>query len=122
MSGAGRSQWRRVAGRRPGYGKRPGPRSRSGSVSASPKGSAGTTGIGEQSCNCASATVTAEAWDGAVWAGPYGAQVSIYAFDGCIDIGTSVSDGPDPYFDVGFRQVDASWWYWTYLSYTVNLV
>jgi hypothetical protein len=63
----------------------------------------------------------AEAWDGAVWGGPYGAQVSIYAFDGCIDIGTSVSDGPDPYFDVGFRLVDAGWWFWTYLSYTVNL-
>jgi Protein of unknown function (DUF1036) len=63
----------------------------------------------------------AEAWDGAVWAGPYGAEVSIYAFDGCIDIGHSVSDGPSPYFDVGFRLVDAGWWFWTYVTYTVNL-
>lgn len=63
----------------------------------------------------------AEAWDGAVWAGPYGAEVSIYAFDRCIDIGTSVSDGPSPYFDVGFRLIDASWWFWTYVTYTVNL-
>ena len=63
----------------------------------------------------------AEAGDGAVWGGPYSAQVSIYAFDGCVDIGTSVSDGPDPYFDVGFQLIDAGWWYWTYSSYTVNL-
>ena len=63
----------------------------------------------------------AEGWDGAVWAGPYSAQVSIYAFDGCIDLATSVSDGPNPYFFVGFRLVDAGIWYWTYNSYTVNL-
>ncbi len=56
------------------------------------------------------------------WAGPYGAEVSINAFDGCIDIGTSVSDGPSPYFDVGFRLVDAGWWFLTDITYTINLV
>jgi hypothetical protein len=63
----------------------------------------------------------AEAWDGAVWAGPYVTEVSIYAFDRCYNIGTSVSDGPSPYFYVGFRLVDAGFWYWTYSTYTVNL-
>ena len=63
----------------------------------------------------------AEAWDGAcVGGGPYGAQVSIYAFDGCIDIGTIVQDGDNPYFDVGFQQVDAGFGP-GHSSYTVNL-
>jgi hypothetical protein len=67
----------------------------------------------------------AEGQDGAVWTGPVGppggAEVSIDAFDRCIDIGTSVSDGPSPFFNVGFRLVDAGWWSWSYLTYTVNL-
>jgi hypothetical protein len=63
----------------------------------------------------------AEAWDGAVWAGPYGAGVSIDAFDKCIGLGEVVSEGPQPFFDVGFRLVDASWWFWIYWTYTVNL-
>jgi hypothetical protein len=42
------------------------------------------------------------------------AEVSVDAFDGCINIGHAVSDGPSPYFDVGFRLEDAGWWFWTY--------
>lgn len=64
----------------------------------------------------------AEAANGAVWGGPYGAQVSVNAYDGCIDVATIVDDGPSPYFNVGFRLVDAGWWHWSYSSYTVNLV
>jgi hypothetical protein len=63
----------------------------------------------------------AEAQDGAVWAGPYVAEVMNNAFDGCINIGHSVSDGPNPYYDVGFRLEDAGWWFWSYVTYTVNL-
>ena len=63
----------------------------------------------------------AEAQDGTVWGGPLVAQVSIYAFDGCLYLATSQSSGPSPYFDVGFQLVDAGFWYWTYSTYTVDL-
>ena len=48
----------------------------------------------------------AEAPDGAFWAGPYVAEVSNNKFEKCTCLGVSVSDGPQPYHDVGFRQLD----------------
>jgi hypothetical protein len=48
----------------------------------------------------------AEAVDGAVWGGPYLAQVSQAKFEKCTCLGVIVSDGPQPYHDVGFRELD----------------
>ena len=48
----------------------------------------------------------AEADDGAFWAGPYVAEVSNAKFEKCTCLGVSVSDGPQPYYDVGFRELD----------------
>jgi uncharacterized membrane protein len=48
----------------------------------------------------------AEAADGAVWAGPYVAEVSQQKFEKCTCLGVSVSEGPPPYHDVGFRELD----------------
>ena len=48
----------------------------------------------------------AEAVDGAFWAGPYVAEVSNAKFDKCTCLGVSVSDGPQPYHDVGMRELD----------------
>jgi uncharacterized membrane protein len=63
----------------------------------------------------------AEAWDGAVWGGPYVEEVFMSAYDGCIGI-EQVGNGRDASFLVGFREVDAGWEYWTYVTYTINLV
>ena len=49
----------------------------------------------------------AEAEDGAVWAGPYVAEVSNQKFEKCTCLGVIVSDGPQPYYDVGFRELDS---------------
>jgi hypothetical protein len=48
----------------------------------------------------------AEADDGAFWAGPYVAEVSNAKFEKCTCLGVSVSGGPPPYYDVGFRELD----------------
>jgi uncharacterized membrane protein len=63
----------------------------------------------------------AEAWDGAMWAGPYPADVYYSAFDKCAYIGEVDSEGYSPP-QVGMRLVDAGWWFWLYVTYTVNLV
>ncbi len=49
----------------------------------------------------------AEAEDGAFWAGPFAAEVSLNRFQKCTCIGVAVSHGPSPYFEVGFRELDA---------------
>jgi hypothetical protein len=48
----------------------------------------------------------AEADDGAFWAGPYVAHVSWERFELCTCLGVSVSDGPNPWHDVGMRELD----------------
>lgn len=48
----------------------------------------------------------AEAEDGTFWAGPYVAEVSKAKFEKCTCLGVSVSHGPQPYYNVGFRQLD----------------
>jgi hypothetical protein len=48
----------------------------------------------------------AEAVDGALWAGPYLAEVSNEKFSKCSCLGVSVSHGPQPYYDVGMRELD----------------
>jgi hypothetical protein len=59
----------------------------------------------------------AEAWDGAVWSGPYGpVYASDAAFDSCIDIGSTADN-----LYLGMAEVDAGWWSWSYVTYTVNL-
>ena len=59
----------------------------------------------------------AEAEDGAVWNGPYGPVDGTYqAFQGCVGIGST-----DDNVSVGVQQVDAGWWFWSYVTYTVNL-
>jgi uncharacterized membrane protein len=50
----------------------------------------------------------AEAEDGAFWAGPYVAEVSQQRFEKCTCLGVVVSDGPQPYHDVGFRELDTA--------------
>ena len=49
----------------------------------------------------------AEAIDGAYWAGPYVANVSNNRFQKCSCLGVIVSHGPQPYYDVGMRELDA---------------
>jgi hypothetical protein len=59
----------------------------------------------------------AEAWDGAVWSGPYGpVYASDAAFDSCIEIGSTADN-----LLLGMAEVDAGWWSWSYVTYTVNL-
>jgi hypothetical protein len=48
----------------------------------------------------------AEAVDGAFWAGPFVANVSNDKFEKCSCLGVSVSEGPQPYYDVGMRELD----------------
>jgi uncharacterized membrane protein len=48
----------------------------------------------------------AEAADGAIWSGPYVAEVSNAKFEKCTCLGVAVSEGPPPYYDVGFRELD----------------
>ena len=48
----------------------------------------------------------AEAEDGAFWAGPYVANVSNNKFQKCSCLGVIVSHGPQPYYDVGMRELD----------------
>jgi len=53
----------------------------------------------------------AESEDGAIWNGPFPAEVRVEAFEKCICIGQIIQDGgPNPWFDVGFRQLDLSQW------------
>ena len=48
----------------------------------------------------------AEAADGAVWAGPYVAEVIQSRFEKCTCLGV-LSGGQNPYHDVGFRELDS---------------
>jgi hypothetical protein len=58
----------------------------------------------------------AEAENGAVWGGNYG---PVYAnwngFYSCQEIGNTQD------FTIGMREIDAGWWFWSYVTYTVNL-
>jgi hypothetical protein len=59
----------------------------------------------------------AEAEDGAVWGGDYGPVYTTYqAFQGCVGSGNT-----QDYLMLGMAQVDTSWWFWSYITYTVNL-
>jgi hypothetical protein len=51
----------------------------------------------------------AEAEDGAVWAGPYVAEVTQTRFEKCTCLGVIVQNGgaTNPYHDVGFRELDS---------------
>jgi hypothetical protein len=51
----------------------------------------------------------AEADDGAVWAGPYVAEVTQQRFEKCTCLGVLVQNGgaTNPYYDVGFRELDS---------------
>jgi hypothetical protein len=48
----------------------------------------------------------AEAVDGAFWAGPFVANVSNNKLQKCSCLGVIVSHGPQPYYDVGMRELD----------------
>ncbi len=48
----------------------------------------------------------AESLDGSIWAGPFVAEVSHERFDKCTCLGVQVSHGPQPFHDVGFRELD----------------
>jgi hypothetical protein len=50
----------------------------------------------------------AEADDGAVWSGPFPAEVSYNRFQKCTCLGVIVQNGPptNPYQTVGFRELD----------------
>jgi hypothetical protein len=48
----------------------------------------------------------AEAADGAFWAGPFVANVSNNRFQKCSCLGVIVSHGPQPFYDVGMRELD----------------
>jgi len=50
----------------------------------------------------------AEAEDGAVWSGPYVAEVTQAKFEKCTCLGVIVQNGEstNPYHDVGFRELD----------------
>ena len=50
----------------------------------------------------------AEADDGATWSGNFNAEVSQECFEKCTCLGVSVSDGPNPWHDVGMRELDLS--------------
>lgn len=47
----------------------------------------------------------AEAEDGAVWAGPYGASVPLAAFNQCYGIGVIIENGNES-VSIGFRELD----------------
>ena len=51
----------------------------------------------------------AEAEDGAVWSGPYVAEVTQARFEKCTCLGVIVQNGgaTNPYHDVGFRELDS---------------
>jgi uncharacterized membrane protein len=50
----------------------------------------------------------AEAVDGAVWSGPYVAEVTNDRFEKCTCLGVIVENGDptNPYYDVGFQELD----------------
>lgn len=52
----------------------------------------------------------AEDVDGTFWAGSYLAEVTNPSFQKCSCIGVSVSHGPNPWYDVGMREVDLDAW------------
>ena len=59
----------------------------------------------------------AEAENGAVWAGNFGPVAATpQEFQGCVAIGNTQDT-----LSLGMRQVDAGWWFWSYITYTVNL-
>jgi hypothetical protein len=59
----------------------------------------------------------AEAQDDTVWNGPFGpVDATPQAFRGCVDIGSTADS-----LSLGMRQVDAGWWFWSYITFTVTL-
>ena len=50
----------------------------------------------------------AEASDGAVWAGPFPAEVEQPKFEKCTCLGVIVNDGTNPWHTVGFRELDTA--------------
>ena len=48
----------------------------------------------------------AEASDGAVWAGPFPAEVEQPKFEKCTCLGVIFNDGTNPWHTVGFRELD----------------
>lgn len=52
----------------------------------------------------------AEATDGKFWAGDYAAEVSWERFEKCTCLGVSVSHGPNPWHNVGMRELDLQQW------------
>lgn len=52
----------------------------------------------------------AEATDGAVWNGPFPAEVTQAAFEKCTCLGVIQQNGPptNPYFTVGFQELDTN--------------
>jgi uncharacterized membrane protein len=59
----------------------------------------------------------AQAEDGAVWSGPYGASVPIAAFDQCYGIGVIIENG-DESVSIGFRELDID----SYDNYTLTFI
>src|SRR5579871_222500 len=60
--------------------------------------------------------IYAEAEDGAVWGGDYGpVYATNQAFQGCLNIANSQE------FPIGMAQIDAGWWFWSYITYTMTL-
>ena len=58
-----------------------------------------------------------EAEDGAVWGGNYGPVYANYqAFQGCVEIANTQDN-----LILGMALIDAGWWFWSYVTYTVNL-
>jgi hypothetical protein len=60
----------------------------------------------------------AESEDGRVWGGSYGPFGLIPGFEVCAGI-PGRADG-DPV--VGMQQVDAGWWHWSYITYTLTFL
>lgn len=59
----------------------------------------------------------AQADDGATWSGPYGpVDCNDNAFDSCVDIGSTADN-----LSLGMQLIDAGWWFWSYITCTVDL-
>ena len=52
----------------------------------------------------------AEADDGSFWAGEFVAEVKDDRFSKCTCLGVIVSHGPNPWYDVGMRELDLQQW------------
>lgn len=52
----------------------------------------------------------AEADDGSFWASEFTAEVKLDRFQKCTCLGVSVSHGPNPWYEVGMRELDLDAW------------